>query len=152
MKGKVLFVANIHKHFKAFHLPYIQLLKELGYEVHVCANDGTTEIYQADKQFNLPINRSPFSLSNIYATRQLKKIIAQEQYQLIHCHTAMGSVVARIAARVFRKGCVKVLYTVHGFHFYKGSPGHYWWMYYPMEKYLSRFTDAIITIDRKSVV
>ena len=148
MKKKILFVANIHKHFRAFHIPYIEYLKSIGYEVHVAANDSETQINEANKQFNIPINRNPFSVNNVKAIRQLEKIIEKENYCLIHCHTAMGSVVARIAARKFRlKGSLKVLYTAHGFHFYKGSPIHYWLSYYPVEIILTRFTDAIITIN-----
>jgi glycosyltransferase EpsD len=148
--NKILFVANIHKHIKAFHIPYIQYLQRLGYEVHVAANDPDTIISQADKQYNLPINRFPFSRSNIDAIKQLREIIEKEDYCLIHCHTAMGSVVARMAAREYRRrGKLKVLYTVHGFHFYKGSPKLYWLLYYPMEVFLSKFTDGIITINKE---
>lgn len=148
--SKILFVANIHKHFRAFHIPYIQYLQKLGYEVHVAANDKETFIPEADKQFNLPIERNPFSLNNLKAIKELKKIIQKENYNLIHCHTAMGSVVARFAARKFRKkGILKVLYTAHGFHFFMGSPKIYWFLYYPMEKYLSKYTDAIITINEE---
>lgn len=147
---KILFVANIHKHFRAFHIPYIKYLKSEGFEVHVAANDSATLIEEADKQYNLPITRNPFSLSNLRAINQLKKIIAEENYVLIHCHTAMGSVVARLAAKKFKKkGLLKVLYTAHGFHFYKNSPKIYWILYYPMEKYLSKFTDGLITINEE---
>jgi glycosyltransferase EpsD len=149
VKSKVLFVANIHKHIKAFHIPYINWLKSQGYEVHVAANDGVTRIDEADKQFDLPINRNPLSLDNIKAIKELGSIIEEEKYCLIHCHTAMGSVVARLAAKKYRKLGLKVLYTAHGFHFYKGSSVKYWLMYYPMEKYLSAFTDGIITINKE---
>ncbi|WP_016990251.1 glycosyltransferase family 4 protein [Flavobacterium sp. ACAM 123] len=148
MKKKILFVANIHKHFRAFHIPYIEYLKREGYEVHVAANDPDTLVPEADKQYNLPINRNPFSRKNLKAIAELKAIIDIEKYSLIHCHTAMGSVVARIAAMAFRKsGMLKVLYTAHGFHFYKGSPKLYWLLYYPMEKYLTKHTDGLITIN-----
>lgn len=147
---KILFVANIHKHFRAFHIPYIEYLKSEGYEVHVAANDPDTKVAEADKQFNLPINRNPFSRNNITAIKELKEIIEIEKYKLIHCHTAMGSVVARLAAKKNRsKGLLKVLYTAHGFHFYKGCPKAYWMLYYPMEKYLSKYTDGLITINEE---
>jgi glycosyltransferase EpsD len=147
---KILFVANIHKHFRAFHIPYIEYLKSKGYDVHVAANDPDTKVPEADKQYNLPINRNPFSKNNFKAIKQLKEIIATEKYSLIHCHTAMGSVVARIAAKQFRKkGLLKVIYTAHGFHFYKGSPKLYWLIYYPIEKHLSRYTDGLITINEE---
>lgn len=147
---KILFVANIHKHFIAFHLPYIQWLKEQGYEVHVAANGKDVTVPYVDKQFNLCIERSPFRFANIKAYRALKKIIDAEQYTLIHCHTAMGAVIARLAAKESRdKGIAKVLYTAHGFHFFRGAPLKYWVLFYPMEKYLSRYTDGIITINQE---
>lgn len=148
---KVLFVANIHKHFLAFHLPYIQWFKDHGYEVHVAAGgDRNVIVPIADKIFYLPLERHPFKLANIKAYRELKKIIEEENYCLVHCHTAMGAVVGRFAAKKLRaQGKLKVLYTAHGFHFYKGSPKKYWIMYYPMERYLSKYTDAIITINQE---
>lgn len=147
---KILFVANIQRHFMAFHLPYMKWLKNQGYEVHCAANGGEVKIPIVDKQFNICIQRSPFHWNNIKAYRQLKDIIRSEGYDLVHCHTAMGSVVARLASRSFRKcGSLKVLYTAHGFHFFKGAPIQYWLFYYPVEKYLSRFTDVIITINHE---
>src|SRR5690554_3067251 len=113
IKHKILFVANIHKHIRAFHIPYIQYLQNQGYEVHVAANDGETRVDEADKQFDISINRNPFSAANITAIRELKNILSNEQYDLIHCHTAMGSVVARLAAKSFRKKGLNVLYTAH---------------------------------------
>jgi len=61
----------------------------------------------------------------------------------------MGAVLARLTARSCRrKGLLKVLYTAHGFHFFSGAPLSYWLTFYPVEKWLSRFTDAIITINQ----
>lgn len=148
---KVLFVATIHKHFMAFHVPYIKWFKEHGYEVHVAANDSKDVIVPfADKQIEICIERNPFDKNNIKAIRQLKDLIETEQYCLVTAHTAMGGVVARLAGKEARKkNGLKMLYTAHGFHFFKGSPKQYWIMYYPMEKYLSRYTDAIITINKE---
>lgn len=147
---KILFVANIHKHFTAFHLPYIKWFKENGYEVHVAAGDGSVDVPMVDKQWNLCIERNPFKLNNIKAYKELKTIIESENYCLITCHTAMGGVLARLAGRKSRKKSgLKMLYTAHGFHFFKGSPNSYWFLYYPMEKFLSRYTDGIITINQE---
>ena len=80
----------------------------------------------------------------------MRKLIEQEHYELVTCHTAMGGVIARLAGKEARKKWgMKMLYTAHGFHFFKGSPKKYWMMYYPMEKFLSRYTDAIITINHE---
>lgn len=143
---KVLFVANIAKHIIRFHLPYLKWFKENGYEVHVAAN-GTESIPFCDVQHNLPIYRSPFSLKNIRAHRLLKNIIDNNNFTLVHGHTPMGGVLSRTASVKARKKGTKVLYTAHGFHFYKGAPRLNWFLYFSMEKLLAPFTDAIITIN-----
>lgn len=148
-KPKVLFVANIYEHIVSFHLPYIKWFKENGFEVHVAANElGDYCIPDADRIIEISIERNPFGYNNIKAIGRLKKIIGNEQYDLISCHTPMGGVVARLAARKARnKFGLKVIYTSHGFHFFKGAPTKYWLLFYPIEKWLSRYTDAIVTIN-----
>jgi glycosyltransferase EpsD len=143
---KVLFVANIAKHVIRFHLPYLKWFQEKGYETHVASN-GTEDIPYCDVQHNIPIVRSPFSPANIKAHFILKKIIDQNQYTIIHGHTPMGGVLSRTAAFSARKKGTKVIYTAHGFHFYKGAPLLNWLLYFPMEMILSLYTDAIITIN-----
>jgi glycosyltransferase EpsD len=148
MTKKVLFVATVHRHFKAFHIPYIKLLQSKGYEVHLAANDNDVVIEEADKQFVVPISRNPISPQNIKAIKVLKNIIGKEQYILVHCNTPIGALVTRLAAKSFRaKKLLQVIYTAHGFYFYKGSPKKYWLIYYPIEKYFSKYVDAIITIN-----
>lgn len=97
----------------------------------------------------IDFERSPFSPGVRKAYRQLKKLLEQENFDLIHCHMPMSGVVARLAAQAVRRKTgrkVPVLYTAHGFHFYEGAP---WknWIYYPVERYLSRFTDRLILIN-----
>ncbi|KAF0200329.1 MAG: hypothetical protein FD170_3587 [Bacteroidetes bacterium] len=143
---RVLFVATIDQHIIRFHLPYLKWFKEQGFEVHV-ASKGEFQIAFCDKKFNLPIERSPFSTKNLRAVKALKEIIDVNKYSIVHCHTPMGSVVTRLAARGSRKSGTKVLYTAHGFHFFKGAPLKNWLLYYPIEKLLAKYTDAIITIN-----
>lgn len=148
---KVLFVATIYKHIMAFHLPYIKWFKEHDYEVHIAAKGSDSVVVpNADKQFEVCVERNPFNTKNIKAIKQLRDLVMQEKYCLVTCHTAMGGVITRLACKKARHQIgLKVLYTAHGFHFFKGSPKKYWLMYYPMEKYLSRYTDAIITINQE---
>jgi len=42
-----------------------------------------------------------------------------------------------------------VLYTAHGFHFYKGAPLKNWLLYYNMEKLAAHWTDGLITINEE---
>lgn len=147
---KALFVATITGHINTFHLPYLQLLKEKGYKVYVATGDNKKVEKYCDKKYNISLKRTPYDLKNIMAIKQLKKIIDEEKFDLIHCHTPMGAVITRLAAKKTRKKHnTKVIYTAHGFHFYKGAPLKNWIVYYPVELYLSKFTDTIITINKE---
>lgn len=146
---KVLFVSNVLSHIYAFHLPYINWFKQNGFEVHVMANSNGQEAKGFDKYYDVKIERSPFSLKNITAYKEAKKIIDSEQYEIVHCHTPMGGVIGRLASRTIRKHGAMVLYTAHGFHFYKGAPKINWLLYYTMEKWLAPYADCIITINEE---
>lgn len=146
---KVLIIAHVISHIKAFHIPYIEWFKSKGYEVHVLTNAQGAELPCCDKLYDLDIERSPFSLKNLKAIKEAKKIIDAEGYELIHCHTPMGGVIGRLSSIKARKNGTKVLYTAHGFHFYKGAPIINWLLYYTVEKILSFFTDCIITINEE---
>jgi len=146
---KVLFSATVDSHILAFHLPYLEWFKEQGYEVHVATN-GAEQIPYCDVKHTVSFERSPFKMSNLKAIKQLKQIIEKEQFDIIHTHTPMGSVVTRLAARKARKKFnTKIIYTAHGFHFYKGAPFHFWAIFYPVEKFLSKYTDVLITINQE---
>lgn len=148
MSSRILFVATVDYHFKAFHLPYMKWLKEHGWSVDIAAS-GKIMLPYTDMKFEVDIRRSPFHWSNLKAYWQLKKIIDGNDYQIIHCHTPLGGVLARLAAKKARKAGTKIIYTAHGFHFFKGAPLANWAVYYPIERYLSRHTDCLITINEE---
>lgn len=149
---KILLTATVQSHICQFHRPLVEMLHSKGYEVHVAARDNLSEknglkLDFAERVFNVPFARSPKSADNITAYKQLKKIIAEGQYDIIHCNTPMGGVVTRLAARKVRKNGTKIFYTAHGFHFYEGAPKKNWMVYYPIEKiFANRFTDKLIVI------
>ena len=147
---KVLFVAHVDSHIRHFHIPYLKYFKENGYEVHVAtSNDENEEFPYCDVKHSICIERSPLKFDNLKAIKQMKELLEKEKFDIVHCHTPMGGVVTRLAAKKARKQGTKVLYTAHGFHFYKGAPAKSWILYYPVEKYLSRFTDVLITINKE---
>ncbi len=154
MGKKVLLVATVQSHIGQFHKPLMKLLKEAGWEVHVAARNNLAEkngltLDYPDKVFDIPFRRMPYDPRNAKAYRQLKQILKAEQYDVIHCNTPVGGVLGRLAAIPYRKHGTRVLYTAHGFHFYKGAPLKNWILYYPIEKLLSRCTDTLITINRE---
>ena len=146
---KVLFTATVDSHILQFHLPFLKLFKEKGYEVHVATN-GNEEIPYCDVKHVVSFERSPFKTNNLKAIKQLKKIINEEKFDIIHTHTPMGSVVTRLAAKKARKKYhTRVIYTAHGLHFFKGAPLKNWIIFYPVEKYLSKYTDTLILINQE---
>lgn len=152
MYPKVLFVATVVKtHINTFHLPFLKMFKEHGWEVHVAAkNDFIDEpciIPNCDQYFDINFVRSPFSQQNFAAYKQLRQIIQENKYNIIHCHTPVAGVLARVAARDAKD--TKVIYTAHGFHFYKGAPLLNWFIYYPVERFCAKFTDKLITINQE---
>jgi glycosyltransferase EpsD len=149
MKKKVLFSATVDSHILNFHIPYLKYFKEKGYQVHVATN-GTEKIPYCDVKHIIPFERSPFKINNLRAIAQLKKVIDRESFEIIHTHTPMGSVVTRIAALGARKQLkTKVMYTAHGFHFFKDAPSLNWILFYPAERILARYTDVLITINQE---
>ncbi|MBE7011634.1 MAG: glycosyltransferase family 4 protein [Ruminococcaceae bacterium] len=145
---KVLFVASIAVHIKSFHIPYLNYFKDNGYETYVATRDenGVTE---CDKNIKIPFERSPFKKNNFIAYRKLKKLIKSESFDIIHCHTPVAAFLTRLAARKARKKGTKVIYTAHGFHFFKGAPFLNWLIYFPVEWISSFFTDVLITMNEE---
>lgn len=145
---KILYTASTDIHILNFHIPYIKWFKLQGYEVHVACN-GNRMIPGADNVYYLPFSRNPIHKDNLTAYHQLKQMIKEHEYQLIHCHTPTCGVVTRLAAVGARRRGTKVLYTVHGFHFYKGSNFLSWMVFYPIECLLSSISDGVITMNNE---
>ena len=152
---KVLFVATVVKtHIMEFHIPYLKMFKEMDWETAVAArndyeNPADCVIPYCDTYYNIPFARNPLKPGNLKAYTDLKKVIDEGGYDIIHCHTPVGAMLTRLAAKQARKNGTKVFYTAHGFHFYKGAPAINWLLYYPVEKWLSRYTDVLITINKE---
>ena len=147
-KKKILFVASVAVHFYAFHKPYLKWFHDQGYEVHVACN-GEFSNEHVSKVWQVDFARSPLSLSHFKSLSQLRTVINDNDFSLISCHTPMASVLSRLAATTARKKGTKLLYTAHGFHFFKGGSVGSWLTYYPVELALSYLTDAIICINQE---
>ncbi len=144
---KVLFVATTAKtHINLFHIPYIKWFKNNGWIVDVATN-GDAKVLFADNEYTIAIERSPINFRNIKACKQLIDIMKKGQYNLISCHTPMGGVLARIAA--YATNVSPVMYTAHGFHFYKGASPIKNIIFKGVEGLLARWTDILITINEE---
>lgn len=140
----ILFISN-HAGFSKFNAPYINALSSCGFRVYN-ASPGL-EINCNCIHYDVPITRSPITLGNLFSFFKLIKIIYAQNIKIVHCHTPSGGVLGRLLK--ITKPSVRVIYTAHGFHFYKGSPLINWFIFFPIEYILSFLTDAIITINRE---
>jgi|GEM_PF-75218 len=153
MSKRVLFTASVQSHIGQFHMYTFDMLKSKGYHIDVAARDNLSEkstlkIDYADEIIDVPFERNPLKKSNLKAYRILKKLIAKNDYSVIHCNTPVVGVLTRIAAKR-AKSKAKVIYTAHGFHFFKGAPLKNRLIYYPSEHMSARLSDAIITINKE---
>ena len=161
---KALMVAHVAYAIELFNIPNIKLLISMGYEVQVACNfddrsslsDEKVAVLKEKltamgvKYHNIPFERQPLKSQNLTAYKMLKSLINSEKFDLIHCHTPVGGIITRLAATNSRKkNGAKVIYTAHGFHFFKGAPLINWLIYFTAEKFCSYFTDTIITINKE---
>lgn len=146
---KILIVTTISGTINAFLVPHIMNLLEQGYIVEIASN-GISKLDQKILNSNIvchdiSFSRKPLSKNNIRAYKELKKILINNTYSIIHTHTPNASALVRLLARKLKLR--NIYYTAHGFHFYKKAPLLNWMLYYPIEKYLSKFTHTLITIN-----
>lgn len=165
MQKRAILIANSASMIDHFNRDNIAILKELGYEVTVAANfkEGNSSTNERVNTFakeldqqgieiiDLPIPRKLSQIkSALKSIRILKKYFQKNPCQLVHSQTPFGGVVGRIAAKESRReGTAKVIYFVHGFHFFKGAPLKNYLVYYNIEKYLTKFTDCLITLNQE---
>lgn len=151
---KVLLVATVQSHIAQFHKPLINWLCSNGHQVDVAARNNldtkpNLRLDIAGEKIDIPFSRSPFSFKNIKAYKKLRNVINNGDYDVVHCNTPVGGILTRMAANPKRKkGELKVIYEAHGFHFFKGGSKKNWILWYPIEKWFSKFTDTLVTINK----
>ena len=158
---RVLIYATTAYMIDRFNMMNIRLLQEMGYEVDAACNFESGNALSKERlrafqeeldamnvrRFQLPLTRNILDIRhNGAALRKSIRIMRENRYAFVHCHTPVGSVIARMAARATG---TKIIYTAHGFHFFDGAPKLNWLLYYPIEKFFSGMTDVLITINRE---
>lgn len=161
---KVLIVASVVSFIEWFNKENVEFLcNEMGCEVHLACNFDYMEDTDEERTkkylekikaqgiifHNIHFARSPFRADTVKVYKELKRIIDGNHFTLIHTHTPVASTLVRLSARKARKKGTVVMYTCHGFHFHHAAPKKNWVMYYPVEKWMSRYTDYIVTINKE---
>lgn len=152
---KVLLVSHVSGFIPQFEMNNVRILQSLGCEVHYASNFENPSYGDDNRRLEgtgiichqIDFVRSPYSLKNLTAYRQLKRLMEEYDFALVHCHNPISAVLTRISARATRTA--PVIYTAHGFHFYKGAPLHMWLFYGTMEWILSFLTSGLICINQE---
>ena len=150
---RILYITTIGMTMRFFE-GLIGHLVEKGNEIHIACNNEKNdlpEFYTKNniKQYELSCSRNPFNKGNFLAIKQIREIVENEQFDIVHCHTPIAAMCTRLACIKQRKKGTRVIYTAHGFHFYKGAPLKNWLIYYPIEKICAYFTDVLVTINKE---
>lgn len=150
---RVLYVTTIGITMRFFET-FIKSLLDEGNIIDIATNESEKKVPSCYREwgcriFPIDTSRSPLDKGNFMAIKQIKKIVEENKYDIVHCHTPIAAMCTRIACRKVRTTGTKVLYTAHGFHFYKGSPMRNWLLYYPVEQLCAKFTDVLITINQE---
>lgn len=162
VKGKALIVTTVASTIDQFCMNDISILLQ-DYDIQVAANftAGNNTSEERIKEFKaelgakniiineMDFNRNPVCIDNLIAYKKLKRLIEKNSFNLIHCHTPIAAMLTRLAAKRMRGKETKLIYTAHGFHFYKGAPLKNWLIYYPVERLLAKYTDVLITINKE---
>lgn len=158
--GKRILVTSTDLMMVQFLVPHVINLVENGFEVEIACSDVGGRMDEIREQLNTYVSavhvvrlvRSPASSVNLKGYRDMKQVIDSGHYDIIWTNEPVMGVVTRLAARKARKKGTKVLYMVHGFHFFSGSPKKNWIMYYPIEKFMASKADVIVTVNYEDYI
>ncbi|ULH75708.1 glycosyltransferase [Levilactobacillus brevis] len=161
MAKTMLMVTSVASMIRQFNMDNVAILQDLGYQVHVATNfeHGSTMSAEENQKLKgelqqlgvvahqVDFPRGIGTPKALYvAFKQLSILAKDNDYYFIHCQSAIGGVCGRL---IGHRHHIKVIYTAHGFQFFKGSSRLSWLTIYPVEKYLSRYTDNLITVNQE---
>lgn len=159
---KALMIASMASMLDNFNTNNIELLHKMGYEITLAANFENEDSNSKERVQNFKNKmQESYRIKQIDFTRRLANIkgniksyrqvksLANEDFSLVHCHSPICAAMTRLAFCRKRKSGTKVIYTAHGFHFYKGAPLKNWLLFFPVEWICSWWTDVLITINQE---
>ncbi|MFD1411496.1 glycosyltransferase [Lapidilactobacillus gannanensis] len=146
---------------KQFNMENIMILQKMGYRVHVATNFeyGSTMSLEENQKLKKELKslgvvshqidfpRGMWSIKSLkHILNQVTSVVKNDDFYFIHAHSTIGGICSRLIGHKFH---IKTVYTAHGFQFFKGSPLKSWLTVYPIEKFLSRYTDVLLTINQE---
>ena len=146
-------MGSVHRRFNKAN---IDALQALGYEVELVANfengEGP-EVHNSEyvascglKTHSIPFERHSLT-GSIRCLPQLKALIAEGGYDIVHAHTETGGLLLKLCGRI----AGKKVYTPHGMSFWKGSSLKSQLVYKPLERWICGGMDANLGMNMEEV-
>lgn len=145
--------ANSKKDVKLDNVSYPCLVNALkmGYDVYYGVNRNNPESLNCNLPIHLYDSHTYRSITaikdNIIAYHNAKDIVSKGNIEVIHCNTPIGGLIGRLIGKNYHID--KVIYTAHGFHFFKGAPLFNRTILKMAERIMAHWTDAIITMNEE---
>ena len=146
--GKILYCASTMSHLQNFHQPYIQKLRNMGYQVVLCAEKENEQI-PADGTIIVPFQKRMTSVKNLQNILQIRQILKREKFLAVSVHTTLAAAIVRAAILLLpRANRPKVFYTCHGYLF-EDEGRLEKWKYLLPEKLCASVTDVLMVMNRE---
>ncbi len=150
---RILLICTTDNMIWQFLTPHLQDLISYGAKVDcVCGKTGFWFDDLKEMGFSmieLKMKRSPLNLTNFKAYKFLKKLHRENNYNLIYCQQPTGGMLGRFIGKKFG---LPVIYTAHGFFFFKGNNPLKNLIFRSAERYMAKFTDILITMNEEDYV
>ncbi|MDJ0734632.1 MAG: glycosyltransferase family 4 protein [Nostocaceae cyanobacterium] len=152
--NSLLIIAAIPDTIRAFLLPFAVYFRTRGWRVDAIAQGISTDIacLQAfDRVWDVDLYRSPLDPRNLLiAPSQIREIVVREKYDIVHVHMAVAAFITRYALKDTRKlGSPQVIYTAHGFNFYRGGEPLHNSIFLTLEKLAGGWTDYLVVMNQE---
>jgi len=147
---KLLQLTNVDFSLRHFLLPLMRGARDRGHEVvGICAEGPLLDAPRAEgfRIIPVPMARSLSPAAHVPAFRELRRILREERFDLVHAHMPISGVLARAAAKA--EGVPAIAYTCHGFLF--NQPGPLWrrGLSLGVEWLGGRMTDTFLTVSEE---
>ena len=145
---KLLICASRVSHILNFHLPYIEYFKKRGFQVDI-AVQGMTEYPLIDNCYDVRFTKNPLSPDNLHTVKLLKKLMSENEYDIVYSNSTLAGASARLAVRNLKKKPYFV-HISHGYMFGEKS-GLKSKIYLFAERFSRNVTDSLVVMNREDL-
>lgn len=152
MSPSALFVTTVPVTLEQFLAPFARHFRSMGWRIDALCNGAADDPHiedAFDARYDAEWSRNPLSPRNLLGTRaRVRELVVAGAYDIVHVHTPIASFVTRYALSSLPDASRPVvIYTAHGFHFYRGGSLASNTAFRAVERLAAKWTDYLVTIN-----